>query len=279
MQNFAINGGSLNGDPEVWIDDSSASVVFQAAGAGMRGATGAGTAQCSIVSSANLALHARLEGGAGVVLGASGSITYGVSLVGSAPIQAKASLQGLRWVMLAGQAPTQFYAAGDLQVVPALSATFTMTLSSDLDLHVAPGRHIVGYMPIVVRSAFDAIVAKTFRLEGNAPIVMTGIGYPALTIHSPPGAGTIQFNGSGDSRFGGKVRLEGVADLSLFSVMDLSSLHYVYAEGAASISVLLKDARHGIPNIPGSYVEAPAIRVLRVAEEARRFNVPAERRI
>lgn len=279
MQNFAINGGALNGDPEVWIDDSSASVVFQASGEGMRGAMGAGTAQCSIVSSGALALHARLEGQAGMVWGASGSITYGVSLVGTAPLQVKASLDGLRWVMLAGQAPTEFYMDGDIQVVPSISATFVMTLASDLDLHVATGQHGEGITPIEVRADFDAKVAKALRLVGYAPIEFAGIGYPALTIQSPPGAGSIQFKSSGDARFGSKIGLEGEAGIGLFSVTDLGVLHYVYAEGAAKIGIIAEAAKHGIPNIPGLYVEAPPIRALRVGEEARRFIVPAERRI
>lgn len=279
MQNFAINGGALNGDPEVWIDDSSASVVFQAAGEGMRGAMGAGTAQWSIVSSGALALHARLEGQAGVVFGSSGSITYGVSLVGEAPIQVGASLDGLRWVMLAGQAPTVLELNGDIQVVPAISATFVMMLSSVLDLHVANGQHIEGSAPIEVRAGLDANAAKSLRLVGYAPIELAGIGYPSLTIQSPPGAGSIQFNAAGDARFGSKIGLEGAAELSLFSVADLGVLHYVYAEGVAGIGIIAEAAKHGIPNIPGLYVEAPPIRVLRVGEEVRRFIVPAERRI
>lgn len=279
MQNFAINDGLLNGDPEVWIDAASASVVFQAAGDGMRGALGSGTAQCSIVSSGALALYARLEGQASMVWAASGSMTYGVSLVGSAPIQVKASLQGLRWVMLEGQAPTEFYLDGDIQVVPAISATFVVRFDSDLVLHVAKGQHGAGLMPIELRASFDAKVGRSQPLEGYAPIEMAGIGYPALVIQSPAGDGSIQFMSSGDARFGSKIDLEGFAELSLFSSADLGILHYVYAEGTADIGIIAEAAKHGIPNIPGIYVEAPTIRVLRVGEETRRFIVPAERRI
>lgn len=279
MQNFAINGGTLNGDPEVWIDDSSASVVFQAAGDGMRGAMGAGTAQCSIVSSGALALQAKLEGGASVTWAASGSITYGVSLVGSAPFQVNASLQGVRWAMLEGQAPTEFYADGDVQVVPAISATFVMTLASDLDLHVATGHHGEGITPIVFQSSFDAIVAKGARLEGYAPIVTAGIGYPALTITSPAGEGSIQFTSAGDARIGSKIGLEGVADLSLFAVADLGVLHYVYAEGSASIHVAVKAETHGVPSIPSDYFPAPSGRYFYVMGERRHFIVPKDREV
>lgn len=278
MQNFAINGGALNGDPEVWIDASSASVVVQAAGEGMRGIVLSGAAQVHVDTSLSLAFMAKLSGVAGVTIGASGVLTYGVSLVGSAPVHVGFSGFGLRWVMIEGTSPTVVNLNGDIAVVPSISATFTMLLGASMDLQVATGQKLEGILPIVFAAGFDAHVAKSFGLGGYAPVQMAGIGKGNLIIASPPGAAQVRLKAEGDARFGAKLSLEGTAEIGIYARGYLESWHYVYAEGSAAIEIMARAEKHGTPNIPGYYVEAPAMRALRVAEEARRFTVPAERR-
>lgn len=279
MQNFAINGGSLNGDPEVWIDASSASVVVQAAGDGMRGIVLSGAAPVSVGGSLSLALLAKLSGAAGISVTTSGVLTYGVSLVGAAPVRIGFSGYGLRWVMIEGTTPTVVDLSGDIAVVPGISATFTLVISAGLDLHVATSRKIEGYMPVALSASFQAYSVPATLLTGQASVQLAGIGKGNLFMASPPGSAAIRLSADGAARLGAKLSLEGSAIIETYARGYLESWHYVYAEGSASIDIQARAEKHGTPNIPGYYIEAPAMRALRVAEEARRFTVPAERRV
>ena len=279
MQNFAINGGALNGDPEVWIDDTALSVAIQAAGEGMRGIVLSGAAQTRLSASLSLAFMAKLSGSAGISVSAGGVLTYGVSLVGTAPVRVGFSGHGLRWVMIAGTTPTVVDLAGDIAVVPGISATFTLVLSADLDLHVATSHEIEGRMPVVLAASLKGYRVPATLLAGQAAVQLAGIGKGSLAIASPPGSATIHIDADGAARLGAKLSLEGVAIIETYARGYLESWHYVYAEGSASIDIMARAEKHGTPNIPGYYIEAPAMRALRVAEEARRFTVPAERRV
>jgi hypothetical protein len=279
MQNFAINGGTLNGDPEVWIEASSASVVFQAAGDGMRGIVLSGAAQVRAAASLSLAYQAKLSGAAGVRVSSSGVLTRGLSLVGAAKVQLKTTGDFLRWVMIEGATPTVVEVTGDIQVVQAISATFTLVVRAGLDLHVARGQKLEGLLPVVLASSFQAYSVPATLLSGHTSVQLNGIGRGNLLIASPPGAAAIQLTGKGDARLGAKLSLEGSAVIQTYARGYLESWHYVYAEGSASIAITARAEKHGIPIIPGYYVEAPVMRALRVGEEARRFTVPAERRV
>lgn len=279
MQNFAINGGSVNGDPQVLIDDSLLSLVVQAAGEGMRGIVVSGAAPVALSSSLGLAYMAKLSGQAGVTLSTGGVLTNGLSLVGAAKVQLKAAGDFLRWVMIEGVTPTTLELSGDISVVPAVSATFTMVMSADLELHIAAGRRLEGFMPVALRSTFQAYSVKGTPLSGLAQVQMAGIGAGNLKIALPPGSAQIQLNASGDSRMGQMLQLEGYVAIDTHVRGSLESWHYVYAGGTASIGIGVRSERHGTPSIPSTYIEAPDTRALRVTEENRRFTVPAERRI
>lgn len=279
MQNFAINGGLLNGDPEVWIDDSFANVAVQAAGDVMLGRSLIGSASVAVSSSLSLAYLAKLSGAAGITVSASGVLTNGLSLVGTAPVVLRATGDFLRWVMIEGVTPTVVNLSGDIAVVPAISATFTLVMNAAMDLHVATSQKIEGYLPVVLSSSFQAYSVPATRLTGQAVVQMAGIGKGNLFMASPPGSAAIRFNAEGAARLGAKLSLEGSAVIETYARGYLESWHYVYAEGSVSIDILARAEKHGTPNIPGYYIEAPAMRALRVAEEARRFTVPAERRV
>lgn len=279
MQNFAINGGLLNGDPEVWSDSATASVVLQSSGDGMRGLVVSGDAQVVVASSLSLALMAKLSGTAGITVSTSGVLTNGLSLVGSSQVRLSTSGDFMRWVMIQGVTPTVVDLSGDIQVVPAISATFSIVFGADLDLKVSTGQHLEGYLPVVLSANLDAHIARSRQLTGLMPVQLAGIGYGRLQMTSPPGTAAVRLMGAGEARFGAKLALEGKASIGLYARGYLDSWHYVYAGGDFKIGILARAEKHGTPNIPGYYVEAPAIRALRVGEEGRRFTVPAERRV
>ncbi len=279
MQNFAFNGGLLNGDPEVWVDGASVSVVIQAAGEVMQGLTLSGLSQVALSADLSLAYMAKLAGAAGISFSAAGILTNGLSLVGTAPVALAVSGDVLRWVMLEGSTPTVLSLDGDIVAVPAISATFALIMNADLDLHVAVGRKLEGYVPVALAAGFQAYSVRATALSGMAAVEFAGIGYGNLIVTLPPGVAALELGADGDTRLGAKLALEGSVIIETYARGYLEILHYVYAEGSAALEILSRAETHGIPTIPGYYVEAPLMRALRVGEEARRFTVPAERRV
>lgn len=279
MQNFALNGGMLNGDPQVFADDTAFAVVVKASGEGLRGIAASGTAFVALSSDMPLAVMAKISGQAAVRLQAVGTLANGISILGDAKVQIKASGDFRRWVMIQGATKTTVALSGDVVVAASVSATFAMVVSADLRLNVATSRKIEGVAPVSLASTFQAYVAHGAKLSGLAQVQMAGIGRGNLMIALPPGATEIRLSASGDSRLGAMLQLEGYACIETHMRGSLESWHYVYAGGTASIGIGMMAERHGTPAIPSTYIEAPSIRALRVTEEKRRFTVPTERRV
>ena len=344
MQNFAINGGALNGAPEVWLDEvATAAVVLQGDGAVMQGLSLQGTAQTVVAADGTMAFGASLTGQAGVVLSGSGQVQRGATLSGASSIQLAAAGDFTRWVMIEGETPLELYMDGDIQVAPGVSATFDIVLSADCDLHVGVGQKIEGYMPIELRgdlrghhvkathlggyayielaalghaalkimsppgvatiqlagagdlrfgekigleglapvqfsASLDAHVGKPVHVGGYAPIEFASLGLGSLVIQSPPGAAVIEFAAAGDARFGERVPLEGYAGIGIFSRADVGTIHYVYAEGTATIEIAAWAAVAGKPIIPTEYEPAPTARTIRIGREARESSLARENR-
>jgi len=279
VQNFAIAGGVLNGDPEVWIDEAVASLSLQAAGDVMRGHLLAGSAQMAMQASLPLSLHARITGGASMSMAASGSLLRGATLSGTASMQMAAAGDFTRWVMLEGLAPLEFDADGDIVVVESISATFSMELRASGDIRVARAHQLEGTAQIELGADLKAWAVPATPLAGHAVMELASIGYGALRIMSPPGVAIMEFAAHGAARLGAKVPLEGSAVMGLYARGDLGKFRYVFLEGTATLELAAWAEKIGVPAFPDHYVEAPKIRTLRLTEETRRFTVPAERRL
>lgn len=258
MQNFAINGGTLNGDPEVWMPDSLASLAIQAAGDGMRGALLEGSSTVELAADCDLLVWVLLEGQASVELAAAG--------------------EGLRWVMIEGQVPIELVASGDVGVVQALSATFVMDFRLSGDITVAQAVKLEGGSALRLAANGSAGKAKTSLLSGVAPLVFAAGGRGALVIDSPPGTAAIKLLAQGAARLGAKVPLEGAAAILLYARGSAAQWRYVFAEGTAAIELRAASLQAGIPPIPAEYVEAPASRIIIVPRDARECRVPRENR-
>lgn len=279
MQNFAINGGVLNGDPQVWLDEvATAAVVLHGDGEVMQGLSLQGTAQTVVAAEGALAFRASLTGQAGVALSASGQVQRGGMLSGAAGVQMAATGDFTRWVMIEGDSPVEFFGDGDIQVVPGVSATFSVIMSAACDLRVGVGRKIEGYLPIVLRGDMRGYHVKATHLCGYADIELAALGHAALSIMSPPGVATIQLAGAGDLRFGEKIGLEGYAAIDFYSRGSVDVLHYVYAEGVATIEIEASAAMAGKPQIPTEYEPAPASRTISIGREARERSLARENR-
>lgn len=280
MQNFAIAGGVLNGDPEVWISEPAiASIAVQASGGVMHGLSLKGNAQVAIAAGMTLSLRAKISGGASISMQGVGTLIRGASLQGGAAINVGAFGGFTRWVMLGGLAPIELFAEGDVVVVESVSATFTVQVRASGDIHVARGRKLEGLAQIELKPSLSAWSVRATPLSGHAAIEVASIGYGALRIMSPPGIATIELAAHGAARLGAKVPLEGSAVVELYARGDLGKFRYVFLEGSATIEVQALAEKIGVPAFPDHYVEAPNIRTLRLTEETRRFIVPAERRL
>src|SRR5690554_1999422 len=279
MQNFALAGGVLNGDPEVWIDDAVAGIAVQAAGEIMQGLTLKGGAQVVVGASLPPSLRLALSGGASMSMAASGSLVRGTTIIGNAAVQVGASGDFTRWAMLEGLAPVEVYAEGDIIVVESISATFTIEIHAEGDIRVAQSQRLEGHAPIELRGDLKAWSVPATQLCGRAIVEVASIGQGALVIQSPEGAAQIQIGAHGAARLCAKLPLEGSAVIETFARGELGRRHYVFLEGQAAIELLAWAEKTGIPLIPDHYVAAPGIRTLRLTEELRRFIVPAERRL
>jgi len=279
VQNFAINGGALNGDSEVWLDEAAtAAVVLQSNGELAQGLGLEGTAQAVVYADGALAFWASLTGQASVVLDGSGQVQRGGMLGGDAKIQLAASGDFTRWVMIEGDSPVELFGDGDIQVAPSVRATFSVIISAACDLRVGVGRKIEGYMPIELRGDLRGYHVKSTQLEGYANIELAALGHTALRIMSPPGVATIQLSGAGGIRFGEKIGLEGYAAIDFYSRSAVEVLHYVYAEGVATIEIASSAAVAGKPKIPAEYEPAPASRIISIGRETRERSLSREHR-
>lgn len=279
MQNFAINGGAINGDSEVWLDEAAtAAVVLQSNGELAQGLGLEGTAQAVVYADGALAFRASLTGQASVVLDGSGQVQRGGMLGGDAKIQLAASGDFTRWVMIEGDSPVELFGDGDIQVVPGVSATLDIVLSAKCDLHIGASQKIEGYMPIELRGDLRGYHVKATQLGGYANIELAALGHAALRIMSPPGVATIQLSGAGGIRFGEKIGLAGYAAIDFYSRGSVDVLHYVYAEGSARIEIAASAAVAGKPQIPTEYEPAPATRIIIIGREARDRSLSREHR-
>lgn len=232
MQNFAIDGGALNGDPLVWIDDAAASIVIQAGGEVMHGHMLSGGAQVALSGSLPLALHARFAGAASMALQASGGLARGTTLSGSASLLAASSGDFTRWAMLDGTAPVEFDVTGDLQVVPAVSAAFTLEVRASGDIRVAGSQLLEGVAPVELRPSLSAWSVRATHLDGHAPLQIAGIGRGILRVALPEGLAIIAMSGQGEARLGGKLALEGSAGIGFYARGDIDWFRYVFIERA-----------------------------------------------
>lgn len=280
MQNFVLDGGTLNGDPQVWIEQTSASLSLQGSGEVLRGAAGVGTASVAFAGDGILGMHARLTGSAQVAMQGAGSILRGGYVVGNtAGVSFAAKGDFTRWVMIEGLSPVEFEAEGEIDVVSPVSGYFPIQFRVEGDGHVAKSHEIEGYAPIEVRTRMEGHVAKSAHVAGAARIELAAIGQPALRVMSPPGSAVVEFALHGAARLGARVSLEGDALIEFYGRGYSTKWHYVFAEGSAAIEIAARAEKFGLPVIPDHYVAAPLIRLLRVNEETRRFIVPAERRL
>lgn len=282
MNGEPVNQVAVNDSSEVWSWYGAADIAIQATGALAIGATLSGDSSIQVQSDAIGYLQAMPPfAPASVVIEAVGEVAYGVTGSGLAEVVLTSTGQGTRVVMGLGASNIVFEADGDAQVVEPAAASFVVVVQASIDERVTPGVMGEGSAQIRVTTTAEDHRAVPIWLESeDTPVVVATIGYPRLVVQSPAGSAAITLASSCEARLGGRVELQPLpAELSLYTRGELGFRHYVYAEGECSIAVQSMALSHGRPQIPTDYIAAPAIRLLRVAKDDRRFTVPAERRL
>lgn len=281
MQNFAVDGGTLNGDPEVWADNSLAVVRSAASGAVVRGAMIAGRAPVTAWAWISVSALAKLAGAAAVRAAATGAMTYGVAIGSTPKVSVKASADVLRWGMVEGLGQIQYKVTGSIAPVSPGSATFSLQVRTALELKIAPGRQLESYSSVRFRADVYPDVKTPVGIGGTATIRAATLMSLGAMLVLPPGTAAMRFMGRGDSRIADKIDLDGRAAMASFYARgELDVWHHVHAgEMYAVVKINARANAHGKPTIPTLYAEAPSDRFMRVGPESRLFVVPAERRL
>lgn len=195
MQNFALAGGVLNGDPEVWIDNAVAGITVQAVGEGMRGALGAGSS--TIVFGAALApkVQRKLTGQAAVAVGGSAELARGTTIAGHPTIVAATQGDFTRRAMGEGHSLVEIISAGDIAVVEPVGATFSIELSSSGQLNLATARQVAGASAIGLDSGLS--LSAIFKLAGDSAVSLAGSGSVAHGM-ALGGASSVAVQSAGD---------------------------------------------------------------------------------
>lgn len=281
MQNFAVDGGTLNGDPQVWADNSLLVVRSAASGSVIRGAWGTGSAAIRVSPEITANALAQLAGAAVVRAAATGALTYGVTLGSTPKVSVKAAADVLRWGMIEGLGQIQYKATGSIAPVSPGSATFTLQVQSRLELKVSPGKQLESYAPVRFLMDANPDVKTPVGIGGKADMRAAALMDLNAILQLPAGTAAMRFMARGDSRLAEKIDLDGQAVLtSFFARGELDVWHHVHAgEMNVTFKVMARANAHGKPIIPTLYAQAPSDRFMRVGPEARLFVVPAERRL
>lgn len=300
MNTFLVNAAALDGSIEVWSDVGDASISTTATGDVIYGRPGIGTAGVTLqatgvltkglvgTGSAGITLSDSLlpmlqlfpSGSASLSLAAAGEALYGRAAEGSASLNLAASGFGLRWVMGQSAASIVFTVNGDAQAVPQTSASFAIVWSALLDGRAATVQNGAANLIVEFNGVLQEKVARAHRLVGSASFTVGAAGTAYSIIQSPPGQAATSLKLTLQERLAGQVYApSGWANLTFATRGDLTARHYVYADCSARIEFAFIDGQHGNPLIPSFYIEAPTLRALQVADDMRRFTVPAERRL
>jgi hypothetical protein len=282
VNRFALDGGELNGDPLVLMNDEVVAFALGLDGSIANGIVGQGTFPLHLDTLGELSMVAALEGTATIDTTADGVLMIGVTLIGDSGTVL--ALQGdlIRWGMIVGQADVVVGLDGDIVAVPAISASFTMQLEGVLDLHIAAGVQIIGTLPVVFDGELEGWIGHGVEIDsppGNIQIEVGQWGEANLLAQLAPAEFATVLRLDGDGRLGAHPELAGYLPLSNHVQCELEVWHYVYASGELSIQLKLVDNPYGRPPLPPDhYIEAPIGRVLRVGAEHRGFLVPPDRR-
>ncbi len=274
MNDFALNGAEIDGEPRIWLEDDCFA-VFSLSGAGSSlFATPLGG-----ISSVTLSpvwppqIRKQFAGDAVVAFTGGLPLSLGYSVVGNAPTALIASGEVLRKAMAASNASVVMDSTFTATVFTPPKADFFMQLQGSAELSVS--RAVFGeYLePLVIcetDSAYQYDFA-THHAEGLMSVRMNAEAKLNVWMYSPSADGVISTRSQGEGTTGKKIALESDSVTSnLFVKGDVIRIYYVQIGGDASIT--LQNKMESFCRI-ATMTKSPNSRTLFVSKQDRTLTV------
>ena len=282
MNDFALNDGELDGQPEVWLaTESAAQASITLAGGVNKARFVESLASMQMSTSLKLAVMAGLQSAAGHSLSASAWMPPSVRkyLDGLAAERLEGDGVLLRRAMVYGLSDVELLLDGDIRFFGPPRALFKLEVSASADARVSKSVQLDCRTASVILCAesMERVTPATM-LESRATQWLHTIGALRRDSYSPSGIAQIAIESTGEIRTGGKVKIDGTASvfIELYSRGILGGIRYRYLSGEAALSLLSSWSPEGHPEQPDFYIPAQDERVLFATRDDRTLEVPME---
>lgn len=262
MNDFALDDGELNGQPEVWLITESVAAM-------------------NVASSFNAKLRIGLKSAAehGITLSAWLPPSVRKCLSSSVVEQVESSGAMLRQAMLGGLSDFGVDLSVVIKVFGVPRCLFQLQVSAQAQARVSHSRQLDGKQARAYLSgrSFER-VTKATMLESRVQQWLHSLGILRRDSYSSAGTASIQIYGAGELREGAKINLEGEASVfvEVYSRGILGGIRYRYLESDAAMQIISSWSPVGHPVPPDVYIPAQQERVLFVDRDDRVIVVPAE---
>jgi hypothetical protein len=282
MNDFALDGGELNGQPEVWlITESPAAVSLSLSGGVNKARFVEALASVNLASSFKSAIRVGIGSadGYGITLSAwlPPSVRKGIASASAARVDASAAL--LRQAMAGGLSSVSIDLDGDIKVFGDPRCLLQLKLASHADARVSHARHIKCRQAMICLSSesFERVTPATM-LESRVQHWLHSFGRIRRDSYSSTGKAEIKISGDGEARKGAKVNIEGSASVfvEVYSRGVLGGIRYRYLSAEAAMQILIAWNPVGHPVQPDVYIPAQEERLLFVDRDDRVISVPSE---
>lgn len=278
MDDFALNGAAINGQPNEWITlEGSAVFAFDAVLEGIRGAgmvanwpitldgtaamsagiIGIGTVGMQLDGELQPSLLTKITGSMPISIDGQMLAALRVALAGALGISPEFNLDIVRWALGQGSIDVEFGLTGEGRTVAQIQIEGVCGIV--LEPLTLDGRRTPAHRP-------DMPMSISLEMGGPAWLKMQA-------------AGNAQFASliEGIGRIGGKVGLQGAIEIEMAARGDMRRYALVPIEGVSDVQFALVSELAGRPEIPAQYVPAPTSRRFNVARESRERMLVNER--
>ena len=282
MNDFALDDGELNGQPEVWlITESQAPLSLSLSGGVSKARFIQSVAAMNVASSFNAKLRIGLKSAAehGITLSAWLPPSVRKCLSSSVVEQVESSGAMLRQAMLGGLSDFGVDLSVVIKVFGVPRCLFQLQVSAQAQARVSHSRQLDGKQARAYLSgrSFER-VTKATMLESRVQQWLHSLGILRRDSYSSAGTASIQIYGAGELREGAKINLEGEASVfvEVYSRGILGGIRYRYLESDAAMQIISSWSPVGHPVPPDVYIPAQQERVLFVDRDDRVIVVPTE---
>lgn len=253
MNRYPLNAADVAGNREVFGDDATHGIAFNASGQVIVGAVLGGDSSLEIASSGSLIVGKVLAGETQVEVASEGEVIRGLRGESESEIDFASVGELYRGLLNEGAAEIAFYSDGDGVVAPPASATFTINFSSTVDatvvspVYIEPDATNVELFSdlqepepvdfkIDFSSSADGISASTVFLDTQAMRVYTSstVDGRRVTPKRSPASFPLRFNAKGQGNLQARGD-SGTASIRVLSAGDARLGRKIYLEAMRSI--------------------------------------------